>query len=63
MTRRQFLFITTVIFCVAACNSSAEKDYSNWKVNGGTKETIRYSSLTEIDTTNVGTLELAWVYH
>lgn len=63
MTRRQILFITAIIFCAAACNSSVEKDYSNWKVNGGTKETIRYSSLTEIDTNNVGTLELAWAYH
>jgi quinoprotein glucose dehydrogenase len=32
-------------------------------VNGGSKETIRYSSLTQIDTTNVNELQVAWTYH
>jgi quinoprotein glucose dehydrogenase len=51
------------IFCLFSCNTSHKKDYSNWMVNGGSKETIRYSSLTQIDTTNVNELQVAWTYH
>ena len=51
------------IFCLCSCNTPYKKDYSNWMVNGGSKETIRYSSLIQIDTSNVNKLQVAWTYH
>src|SRR5207249_2792042 len=42
---------------------SKEKDYSNWNNYGGTKDMIRYSSLTQIDTNNVAQLQVAWVFN
>ena len=40
----------------------AKYKYTEWKVTGGTKESIRYSSLSAIDTTNVGNLVKVWEY-
>ncbi len=44
----------------AAC-SKIDKN-TEWRVAGGTKEGIRYTSLTQIDPSNVGQLEVAWQY-
>jgi quinoprotein glucose dehydrogenase len=53
-----------LIVCIFfSCNRSSKKDYSNWMVNGGSKETIRYSSLTQIDTSNINKLQVTWTYH
>jgi Glucose dehydrogenase len=40
-----------------------ENKYSTWENFGGTKDNIHYSSLTQIDTSNVQQLKVAWVYH
>jgi quinoprotein glucose dehydrogenase len=49
---------------LSGCKNSTLKDAnSSWEVYGGTKEGIRYSSLTEIDTGNVAQLAVAWTYH
>jgi quinoprotein glucose dehydrogenase len=54
-----------VVFCffifLQSCSDS--KKYTEWRVTGGGKENIRYSTLNQIDTTNVGQLKIAWVYH
>lgn len=58
-----------IIFCaflssalaIAAC--SDQKEYTTWEVTGGSKEGIRYSTLSEINPENVGQLEIAWEYH
>src|SRR5258706_3763952 len=53
-------------FCIAlglvAC-SKKEREYSTWRVTGGSKENIRYSTLSQIDSTNVKQLQVAWTYH
>ncbi|SHF19571.1 quinoprotein glucose dehydrogenase [Fodinibius roseus] len=36
---------------------------SNWAVRGGNKAQERYSGLTQIDSSNVSELEIAWTYH
>lgn len=59
---RKILFPTLIILCFASCKQK-EKDYSNWNNYGGTKDMIRYSSLTQIDTSNVSQLQVAWVFH
>ena len=36
--------------------------YATWTAYGGSSDSMQYSSLSEIDRTNVGTLELAWFF-
>jgi len=55
-----FLFLTTLFFCLS-CESSAPK-YKSWEVYGGSKENIRYSALTQIDTSNVKKLNPVWEF-
>lgn len=43
--------------------TSPDKKYTEWRVTGGSKENIRYSTLDQIDTTNINQLKVAWVYH
>ena len=57
--------LTTVLFLVimTSCNTDFSKNYENWNVYGGTKDAMHYSSLTEVDTNNVNSLQVAWTYH
>lgn len=48
---------------ITSCGVATDKKYTSWGVYGGTKETIRYSSLSQIDTSNVAQLQVAWTYH
>lgn len=48
---------------IISCTSNTEKEFTSWKVYGGTKEMIRYSSLSQIDTNNVSQLQVAWTYN
>jgi quinoprotein glucose dehydrogenase len=36
---------------------------TGWEVYGGSKKSIRYSSLKQVNTTNVKQLQIAWTYH
>lgn len=51
-----------LLFALISC-STKDNRYTGWQVTGGTKENFRYSSLTQIDSTNVKRLEVAWTYH
>jgi quinoprotein glucose dehydrogenase len=46
-----------------ACRQNTTGDYINWEVVGGSKEGIRYSSLSQIDTNNIQLLKPVWEYH
>lgn len=61
---RQLLF-SIYLFASLLVWSCAKPDvkYSGWAVTGGTREGIRYSSLAQIDTSNVQLLQVAWIYH
>lgn len=59
--RRGYLIILASL--ILSCSSNQQENYDSWAVYGGSKETIRYSSLKEIDTNNVQQLKLAWIYH
>lgn len=37
--------------------------YNSWEVTGGSRANIKYSQLTQIDTSNVKDLKVAWIYH
>ena len=51
----------TGIAMLVACHAST--DQTEWRVYGGSKANTHYSSLHQIDTTNVSHLEVAWEYH
>ena len=53
-------FLLCCVIC--SCNRNADK-FNSWQTYGGTKENIHYSSLTQIDTSNVQNLQVAWEYH
>jgi quinoprotein glucose dehydrogenase len=59
-SRLMLYFVTGIL--LAGCTKPDTK-YSRWEFTGGTREGIRYSSLTQIDTTNVQHLQVAWTYH
>lgn len=60
--RRTWLWQVLSCFLVCSC-SSRDKTYQGWETAGGTKSNVHFSSLTQIDSTNVGGLAPAWEYH
>ncbi|MBS1557498.1 MAG: PQQ-binding-like beta-propeller repeat protein [Bacteroidetes bacterium] len=58
--KNSLLLLTLLL--VVACSRKYDS-YNSWPVTGGSKENIRYSSLTQIDTANVKQLQVAWTYH
>lgn len=59
----RFLFLILLVICNVNCqlNQDDEK-YKEWKIAGGNYESIHYSSLNQIDTSNVNSLKVAWTY-
>ncbi len=56
--------IISVCFCLLALSACKEKHAdAEWKVYGGNKQATHYSSLQEIDTSNVTMLQPAWEFH
>ncbi len=53
--------VTAALLLVAGCTSPGPN--TDWRVTGGDPGNTRYSALKQIDTTNVGQLRVAWVYH
>ncbi len=51
------------IFFITAFLSCQPDTATEWRVYGGNKENNHYSSLKEVDTTNVSQLKIAWEYH
>jgi quinoprotein glucose dehydrogenase len=57
------LTLILVIFLAALAVTFFSKSNHDWQVYGGSPENIKYSSLKQIDTSNVNSLRVAWVYH
>ncbi|HEU5164020.1 MAG TPA: PQQ-binding-like beta-propeller repeat protein [Chitinophagaceae bacterium] len=51
-----------ILFLIVSC-SQPEKKYNTWNNYGGSKDNIHYSSLRQIDTSNVNQLQVAWEFH
>lgn len=51
-----------LIIILIGCKNSIENS-TTWEIYGGNKTGNHYSSLNEIDTTNVSLLQPAWVFH
>ena len=63
LTRSSHLLkVVLLSFWILLIGCSADNRYTTWHVTGGSKENIRYSTLTQIDTSNVNQLKVAWVY-
>lgn len=60
--KRNHTFILLMLPFLQACNSVNKEDYRSWKVTGGTREATHYSSLNQVDTSNVTKLQVAWTY-
>jgi len=58
----KLLSVAGFFFCMA-CSSGNKDPHAGWATTGGTHEGIRYSSLTQVDTSNVQKLVPAWYYH
>ncbi len=58
----QSVFLSGLLLFVA-CRQAEQPTQAEWRIYGGSSENTRYSSLTQIDTTNIGKLQVAWVYH
>ena len=61
MKSHRILSYGILLLSVISCKE-VKKNYSSWEVYGGGKENIHYSSLTNIDTNNIGKLEKVWEY-
>ncbi len=58
------LFLLVIILlCFGACSDNHQASYKTWQVASGSKESIHYSELTQVDTSNVDQLQVAWIYH
>ncbi len=60
---RPTLFYLLLLWPVWYGCSRPDEGYSRWDVVGGNLSGNKYSSLTQIDTTNVDQLRVAWQYH
>jgi len=54
--------IRKALAAVAAAACAAAQDHSTWRDYGGSSDSAQYSSLKQIDRSNVGKLEVAWTY-
>jgi len=63
MRIKTLLLSIIVSMLISSCTSNQEDSYKNWNTYGGTKDALHYSSLNEIDTSNVDQLKVAWIYH
>jgi quinoprotein glucose dehydrogenase len=52
-----------IVFTLFILSCHSKKTYTTWSHYKGSPENIQYSSLTEIDTSNVKNLQVAWIYH
>lgn len=57
-----WIFLTALLL-QTGCGSENQKNDSSWAARGGSPDQIRYSSLSQIDTTNISELQVAWTYH
>lgn len=52
------------LFFLGNCSGGNKAgNYDTWRIAGGSKESIRYSTLKQVDSSNVTQLEVAWTYH
>src|SRR3569623_1573360 len=58
--RIPLLSVMALAFFISSC---CDSDNVTWRVSVGSKKAQHYSALTEIDSSNVNKLQVAWEYH
>jgi quinoprotein glucose dehydrogenase len=58
----KILKIVAVVFLLAGCTSSVKNKYDGWTEYLGGPDRNHYSTLAQIDTTNIKNLTVAWTY-
>ncbi len=58
-----FVAVLGTFFLCCGCKQESAKEYTSWPQYKGSNENIHYSSLTQVDTSNVKQLQVAWEYH
>ncbi|PKQ45376.1 outer membrane protein assembly factor BamB family protein [Confluentibacter flavum] len=59
----KFFAFCAIWLTVVSCNSESYNINVDWRVTGGSNNKINYSGLSQVDTSNVKNLEVAWVYN
>lgn len=60
---RLLLFFSAFLICCFSCQPNSESiDYTDWSHYGGPADASRYSSLDQINRSNVSQLQVAWTY-
>lgn len=59
----RFACLLMLSLCLYSCKQSSDTAYTSWPQYKGSNENIHYSSLTQVDTSNVTQLQVAWEYH
>ncbi|MCW3093039.1 MAG: PQQ-dependent enzyme [Ferruginibacter sp.] len=54
--------IIAAIFLLASCSSSDKNNHATWTEYLGGSDRNHYSTLSQVDTNNVGRLQIAWTY-
>lgn len=56
------IFLSSILFFAAHCSQKGKSGNEDWASYGGNKKGNRYSTLTQIDSSNVKNLKIAWAY-
>jgi quinoprotein glucose dehydrogenase len=59
----RFQLIALFLLSLLISCKPATDDNTTWRVYGGSKQSTRYSALTQIDTSNVTQLKMVWIHH
>lgn len=57
-----FKVFCLIVILQSACKNENSTDYTTWKYYNGTPGALKYSSLKEIDTLNISSLQPIWTY-
>ncbi len=63
MRRENHILWFLLLLFFSCGNRESNKQYASWQVYGGDNGKMHYSSLSQVDTSNVKELQVAWVYH
>src|SRR5690348_17178690 len=63
MKKAWHVLLGCALIALSCRNETTNTAYTSWRKSKGSEENNSYSALTQIDTTNVGQLQVAWEFH
>jgi quinoprotein glucose dehydrogenase len=60
---KKTVLIIALLYFAVSCNNNKPLEFNDWKIANGNSSGNKYSSLTQIDTSNVSQLKVAWEFH